>query len=125
MGELAPPLAAVASEAHEGTVSFPDALLVAEPAHADDEVEFELLALDGGAHGSGILVAELGHPCACLSPCRGWFLARQREGIGWVPGAAQSVGHPVSLSGPLETSTCPGRLRLRLAAVRYLDGGNG
>src|SRR4051812_8754042 len=62
MGELAPPLAAVASQAHKGTVSFPDTLLVAEPTHADDKVDLELPALDGGAHGSAILVAELGHP---------------------------------------------------------------
>ena len=62
MGKLAPSLAAIASQAHEGTVAIPDALLVAEPTRGCDAVKFELLTLDKDAHGSGILVAESRHP---------------------------------------------------------------
>jgi hypothetical protein len=74
MGELAPPLAAVTSEAHEGIVAFPDVLLVAEPTDGCGKVKLELLTLDGGANGNGILVAELGHPLR-LPIALGWVVA--------------------------------------------------
>jgi hypothetical protein len=94
IGELAPPLPRSRVRRTRPPSRLPDALLVAEPTDGCDEVKFTLLALEGGPHSSGILLAELGHP------------VRQFSALGCVGAGPCPCSRPgVALSGPSERSS--------------------